>query len=394
MKKYVLISKDAMCCDYLPLYSTRKCRSETPNIDELAAKGTLFENYYTAAPSTVMSFFSMCTGVFAHQTDYQMYEKKRYPVGGETLFTKLKALGYEECHLIWDPDWNIVLDYFDFFRDDVKIYSFEGFRERVGVHKKTNGELFYDADKEAAIFEKTEKLISDLIASEKSTFIWIHFPHVISGHACYGADISLFDRYVGMIRKYVDDDCIAITADHGNMNGSKGKLAYGHDVYNKAIRIPLITPRIDNLAVCKSNISSVDLFDILFAKKIPEREFVYSDSAYRAQKNRKLAIMYGKYKYIYNKKTKTEELYDLEYDPDEDFSIMYDNLFDVDRKITLPIREQYYYPDWAELPAIREKLSEHRKQIWRNGSLPVVIKSGLKDFVRPAYRKLMRLLKK
>ena len=30
-----------------------------------------------------------------------------------------------------------------------------------------------------------------------------------------------------MIRGLVPDDCIAITADHGNLNGYRGKLAYG-----------------------------------------------------------------------------------------------------------------------------------------------------------------------
>ena len=36
-----------------------------------------------------------------------------------------------------------------------------------------------------------------------------------------------------------------IAADHGNMNGMKGKISYGHDVYETAVNIPLIAPRID-----------------------------------------------------------------------------------------------------------------------------------------------------
>ena len=394
MKKYVIISKDALCCDYLTLYGEKKCSSNTPNIIELANKGTLFKNHYTAAPSTVMSFYSMCTGIYSHDTDYQMYEKKRYAVDCETIFTRVRDLGYEECHLIWDPDWDVLLEYFDYFRDDVTIHSFDGFRESVGVHKKTEGEMFYDSEKEKETFDRIEALMKTLLTSDKSTFVWIHFPHVIRGHACYGADISLFDRYVGMIRKYIDDEYIAITADHGNMNGSKGKLAYGHDVYNKAIKIPLIAPRIADVSICERNTSSTDLFEILFSKQIPMSEFVYSDSAYRAQKNRKLAILYGKYKYIYNKKDKTEELYDLEYDPDENFSIMSDVLFDVDRKINISIREQYYYPYWSELPRIRSFLREQRKKIWRNGTASVVFKSWLKDLVRPIYRRLIKLIKK
>lgn len=385
MKKYVIISKDAMCCDYLHLYGEKSWQAKTPNIDALAAKGTLFTKYYTAAPSTVMSFFSMITGQYAHETPYEMYERKHYKYEGETFFTKLKKEGYSECHIIWDSAWDVLPTYFDCYRSDVIIHSFEGLREGVGVHKKKEGDLFRDSKKEKVTLEKVESLIKEVLDNDKDIFLWVHFPHVLSGRAAYGSDIDLFDQYVGMIRKYVPDSCIAITADHGNMNGFRGKLAYGFDVYNKVIRIPLITPRIDNQEIIESNVSSVDLYEILFNKTIPNREFIYSDSAYRAQKSRKLAIISGDYKYIFTKKTGYEELYDLSFDPQENFSLMKDVLFDVDRKINVAIREEYYYTGWSEITDVRKKMSAEKNRIWENGSKAVVFKSNVKDMIRPLY---------
>lgn len=386
MNTYLFITKDAVCTDYLPLYGNK--RFKTPNIDELARKGTVFLNHYTCAPSTVMSFWGMITGELAHDTDFQLYEKKRAKFHGDTIFTKIQNAGLEP-HLIWDDEWDILLEYEDIF-NDVKLHSIKDLKQAVGSHFIHEGFLENNDAKIDKALAVTEQKLKYILAKNNDSFIWLHLPHVISGKTGYGTDIEVFDRFVEMARKYVSDDCIAISSDHGNMNGHKGKICYGHDVYNPAIRIPLITPRINDIAEYTDNTSNIDLFDILFEGKIPKHEFVYSDTAYRAQKNRKLAIMYGKYKYIYNKKTKTEELYDLEFDPDENFSIMHDYVFDIDRKINAPSRELYYYDEWDKLADIRLKLRAEKDRIWRNGDFSVVLKSNIKDILRPAYLMLSR----
>lgn len=393
-KKKIIISKDALCKDYLHFYGTRMAQQDTPNLDALVSQGTLFTNYYTAAPSTVMSFYSMATGKFAHETDFEMYERAHLHVPGETIFTKAKSLGYHSCHVIWDSMWDVLPQYYDYFRDDVTIHSVHELRESVGVHKKSNGCLFSDNVKAQNTLARVEELLKSILFQEENAFIWLHLPHVLSGRACYGADIELFDQYVGMVRKYIPDECIIITADHGNMNGLKGKLAYGFDVYDKVANIPLIVPRIDGQNVCEKTVSSVDLYSIVFEKTIPYREFIYCDSAYRAQKHRKLAIVYKNFKYIYNKRTDTEELYDLQYDPDENLSLISDDLFDVDRKIKIKIHEEYFYPRWQIIPQIRECMRAEKERVWKNGSIPVIIKSNVKDMIRPLYELFLRFAPK
>lgn len=393
-KVKVIISKDAMCTDYLPIYGNKYWEGKTPNIDELARQGTVYTNYFTAAPSTVMSFFSMATGKFAHETEYEMYEKKHYMYKGETIFTKATDNGFDECHIIWGTAWEPLRIYFDYFHDDVIMHNMENFSQGVGPHFNHSDLLRPDKYKEEKTFQMIENEVKGVVENDKNVFLWIHFPHVIYGRVAYGSDIDLFDRYVGMIRKYVPDDCIHITTDHGNMNGKKGKLGYGYDVINGAIRIPLITPRRDDKSVYEANLSTVDLSKLLFNEPIEHREFIYSDTAYRAQKHRKLAIISGDYKYVYSKKTGKEELYDLKYDPNEEFSIMSDYLFDVDRKITMQSREEYFYPRWDEAISMREVFRKEKERIWRNGSTKVVIKSNVKDMIRPLYEVLTRERKK
>lgn len=387
MSNYVLISKDAMCTDYLPVYGNKYW--QTPNIDELASKGTVFQKHYTAAPSTVMSFYSMITGVYGHETKYEMYERIHDVFQGETLFTKLREKGYE-CHIIWGDIWRVLPDYFDCYRDDVIIHEHSSFRQGVGAHYTHDGFLKPNKEKSEKTLAETMDMVKNILEEKDNVFLWVHFPHVINGEVAYGSDIELFDRYVGEIRKYVSDEYIAVTADHGNMNGHKGKICYGHDVYQPAIRIPLITPRIGDMKEYCENSSSTDLVSILFEKKIPKHEFIYSDSAYRAQKNRKLAIVLDHYKYIYNKKTKKEELYDLDFDPTEEYSLIEDYIYDPDRNVNAPSRELYYYPHWDALPEIRSKMRSEKERIWKNGSMSVIIKSNIKDFIRPLYAKLSK----
>ncbi|HPY85730.1 MAG TPA: sulfatase-like hydrolase/transferase, partial [Ruminococcus flavefaciens] len=92
----VLISKDILMPQYLPIYGNSYWK--TPNIDELAAKGTVFKRHYTAAPSTAMAFTAMFTGNYPHETGYATYrEVQEY--NGETLFDRLYERGYQ-CHLV------------------------------------------------------------------------------------------------------------------------------------------------------------------------------------------------------------------------------------------------------------------------------------------------------
>ena len=386
--KYVLISKDAMCTDYLPTYGNGLWN--TPNIDDLAHKGTVFLNHYTAAPSTVMSFFSMITGKYGHETPYEMYERIHDVYQGETFFTKLKRKGYT-CHIVWGDIWKVLPDYFDCYRGDVTIHNIDGFRQGVGAHYKHDGFLSSDEEKKQKTFDMIQQETERILSSEDNVFLWIHFPHVINGEVAYGSDIELFDKYVGMIRSLVPDNCIAITADHGNMNGHKGKICYGYDVYQPNIRIPLITPRIGSLEVYRDNSCSVDLYDILFEGIIPQHRFIYSDSAYCAQHHRKLAIIYSHYKYIFNKSSGTEELYDLAFDPTEEFSVLDDYIFDPDRKVNAPSRELYYYPEWDKLAEVRALLRAEKARIWRNGTLKTVVKSSIKQKILPLYKKMHRV---
>lgn len=379
-KKIVLISKDAMGCFYLPVYGGTYW--QTPNIDELASKGTVFRRHYTAAPSTAMAFISMFAGIYPFETgirDYRPLEKDK--VFHNTLFDKLMEQGYSN-HIIWASTWNNNFASYSNVYENATFHYIDNMSQPVGGKFPHDGRLMPDEKAVQEFLRDFEGTIAEVINATDKTFTWVHFPHVIRGRTGMGRDIEVFDACIGIVRKYTTDENIFITADHGNMNGHSGKVGYGFDVYEPAIRIPLITPRMQGMANYEDVTSNIDLAEMILNNRIVKRDYIVSDSTYYAQKNRKLAIVDKRYKYIFNKENGVEELYDVLFDTNENINIVNMKIFDVDRRIYHPLEEAYYYPFWDESREALEKFRREKSNIWREPTLQEKIYHKLKRIMR------------
>lgn len=360
----LLLTKDACCKAYLPCYGNTYWKGKTPNLDELVAKGTKFNRFYTAAPSSNMAYLSMFTMMFPYQHEIRDYRPLPKDFSGETLFDYAKSQGFEN-HIMWDSDWGGTdVLYARCYGEDTTFHNVKEMRQRVGW-KFPYGCHQFDEQKASAAMARVRSELESMSSSGKKIFLWCHLPHVLNGGTGYGAEIDLYDRYIGLFREFFNDDNIFLSADHGNMNGLKNKLCYGFDVYEPAVNIPLIAPRISGVQECDENISNIDYKSLIFKRQIPHREIIFSDSAYYAQPNRKLAVIYRNYRYLYNKATDSEELYDIEWDPAENYNLIIDTFYDVDRKTTAPACDYYFYPHWEQLEEIREKLRAEKNRIWR-----------------------------
>lgn len=387
----LFLTKDVCCKDYLPCYK-QNCywEGKMPNLDELAAKGTIFNNFFTAAPSSNMSYRGMFTMLFPHEQTVETYKPLDQDFEGDTLFDKATKAGYE-CHVVWDISWekdNFV--YARCYGKNTTLHSIPEFRQKVGSHYIHEGKLVNNDELAAKTVNTLREELKSFMDPNKKIFVWCHIPHVLKGRVEYGGDMDVYDQCIGVFREFFSDDNIFISADHGNMNGLKGKIGYGFDVYEPAICIPLIGPRINNMPVCNQNISNVDIYELLFNRTIPQREFLFSDSAYYAQPHRKTAVIWGKYRYIYNKLDKSEELYDVEWDPNENFNLISDTVYDVDRHVSTPACEYYFYPHWDELPQIREMLRNEKNKMWRDAKLSQNLYFKLKRKIATFYLSLKK----
>ena len=367
MKKMIfLLSKDAMSIENLPLYGNKYWK--TPNIDALAQKGTVFYNHHTSAASTSMVFSSMLTGKYPHE----FTNRKRYvhvPVNEHrSIFDELQEQGYD-CHIIWSSDymtgaWPYVREFGD--ETKTKIHVVE-MHQTAGLHREEGKELVR-SDKVAE--ETCQKVIEELesISKTEKQFIWLHLPHVLKGRISYGDDIDLTDMLLGFVRQRYGDENIYFTADHGHMNFHKNIMAYGFHVYELTCRVPLIIPRINGLTRVDELTSHIDLKTLLLENRIVKRNFVFVDTQYYTQPYRKLAVISNQFKYIYNKKENTEELYDLKWDPEERFNLLEIDRYDDDKNLVRNTRELYFYPYWGDAERAYEMLKAEKDKIWRIGT--------------------------
>ncbi len=370
----LLLTKDALCKEYLPIYGNQYWKGKTSNIDELAGKGTVFDRHITAAPSTVMAFRAMVTGKFAHEQPYANYTPKEVPGEETDLFQYAEKKGYKG-HIIWDQAWdNMVLRYGNCYGPNTIIHSLPELRQGVGCHYNHVEPLKNNDDKCEETLERIIKEIENIFTKDKQVLLWIHLPHVINGRTAYGSDIDIFDNLIGRLRRFFLDENIFISADHGNMNAHNGKYCYGFDVNTSAVEIPFISPRLNECSHYSGLTSNVDIRSIIFDRIIPERTIVYADCAYYAQPHRKLAIYKGDFAYIFNKLNGKEELYDIVNDHFELCNLCIKDHHDIDRKLTSPTREYYFSPYWDDVDSLIQDFRNERNRIWRNAPLSVEIK--------------------
>lgn len=358
----IILSKDVLRADYLPPYGNDYW--QTPHISELAEKGTVFGCHYTAAPSSAMAYTCMFSGLNAYELERSKYTEVEPFKQAPTLFDMLEDLKYG-CHVIWDKRWyqNAYRFSKSYGSNKTKFHNLK-IEQTVGPHNIDISKI-NSGDAVEAINKILQEV--DSITDEK-LFLWIHLPHVLAGRTGYGSDIDLFDNLVGEIRKRFNDNSIYITADHGHMNCEKGIPVYGAHVYEGAIRIPLISPRIDNKSRITFPTSNIQLKDIIIQNKLAKLDYIYSDSQYYAQPNRKLAIIKDNYKYIFNKKNRTEELYDIDWDPTENINLLTKTIRDKDRGKKYFMNEVFFYPYFAEAKIAYNILRDRRQKIWKNGS--------------------------
>ena len=347
MSNVIFISKDALNKHALPTYGNSFWK--TPNIDELAKKGTIFNRHYTAAGSTAMAFTAMALGDYCYKTGRKKY-KNEESLNGDTLFDKADKIGYE-CHIVWDDSYTeFAKKHFRCEGINTTIHGLKGIKQQETRHiKGTFDDVSFNWDETNKALELIKnELLSIKNNAKRDIFLWMHLPHVMRGRQGYGSDIDVFDQIIGIAREIFGDETISISADHGHMNGWKNKYHYGYDVGEEAICIPLVCPRINGESHIDYPTSTIQMFDI--------------------QPKRKIAIIKGNYKYCFDKEGKKEYLYDLEFDKEENHNLIHTEFYDTDRFLWYSTAQCFYYPRWKESVAVVDELRKIKNTIWKNGS--------------------------
>ena len=341
IERIVLISIDTCRADYLSCYGYS--RNTTPNIDELAKEGILFENVISPVPLTLPAHSSMFTGTIGPY--HGVHDNTHYKLASSniTLAEILKEAGFATSAFIgaFVLDSQFGMDQgFDTYNDDFEERHMAGtVSERKGAEVSRLGIQWLENNR------------------DRDFFLFLHYydphnpyepPPPFSADYVgnqYGGEIAYTDHCIGQVIAKLkelalyESTLIIVTGDHGEMLGEHGEKDHGFFIYQSAIKVPLIF-KLPGQSLGKRVSSAVGLIDIVptvccllgikppvaqgkslsdywrhQAEPVGER-FLYTETLFPTKYNANtlFGLVTDKYKYIQSTRP---ELYDLVNDPCE-----------------------------------------------------------------------------
>jgi arylsulfatase A-like enzyme len=259
----ILIVVDALRPDHLGCYGY--ARPTSPNIDSLASGGVVFETAITHAPWTKVSFPSFLTSLYPFQHGISNWESI-LPDSLLTMAEYLKTKGYSTAcavqHAVLAPKFN-TLQGFDII-EPLILWREGATKVRRSVLESIDASPepffimahFFDAHKP---YNMPEKYV-DLVREDEAIEPYYHWNELdfvgiynvpakaeIEGNLLlYDACIRFADDEIGRILHYLDEQglventLVIVTADHGEAFWEHGLPLHSTNVYDEALKVPLI----------------------------------------------------------------------------------------------------------------------------------------------------------
>ncbi|HYK42082.1 MAG TPA: sulfatase-like hydrolase/transferase [Thermoanaerobaculia bacterium] len=238
----ILITIDTLRADSLGYAGNTRVR--TPNLDRLAAEGTVFTAAHAHNVMTLPSHVNILTGLYPYQHGVRDNEGFRLDPKIPTLASILKARGYATAAVIgaFPLDGRFGLSH------DFDLYDQ---RYPQGAHE-------YD-------FTVAERSASEVVAvarewfgaqGDRPRFLWVHLydchspyrppPSVAAAYpdAPYLGEVAGVDEALAPlladVRASSRPKLLVMTADHGESLGEHGETTHGLFAYEATLHVPLL----------------------------------------------------------------------------------------------------------------------------------------------------------
>ena len=255
----VLVMVDTLRADHLGCYGYE--RDTSPNLDDLAARGVLFESFYSVAPWTNPAIASLFTGRYPLAVCPPLPHKKAIgiplPSQLPTLAERLSEAGYRTVALVDHPGINPELQ-FD-----------QGFEQWHSLFREGGFDAWTVTDSQFVI-DRLEASLDEL--GSEAFFLYLHlvYPHrpyappppydslfgessQKKGRAhrqeminAYDGEIRYTDELLGRVAKALSDrrldptTWLMVTSDHGEGFWEHNQAEHGNSFFNELTRVPLI----------------------------------------------------------------------------------------------------------------------------------------------------------
>jgi arylsulfatase A-like enzyme len=254
----LLVSIDCLRADHVGAYGYE--RDTTPNLDELAADGTVFENAFATASWTLPTHMSMLTGLLpsfhgatkweklSSSIDYlpELLGEAGYRTSGVVSWVYLSQTygferGFHSYQVLDDPEASDVVD-----RALVELDRGAGQLQFLFVHLYDPHWPYLPPDDLLTRFGERPRDISDLLeitSKQEPPADELAIEEVVR---LYDAEIAFADRELGRLftaleeRGLYDDFLIVVTADHGEAFHEHDHWQHSATLYDEITHVPLI----------------------------------------------------------------------------------------------------------------------------------------------------------
>jgi len=243
----VIITIDTLRADHMSCYGYE--RPTTPNLDRLAASGTLFEQARVQGPMTRFSVPSFVTGRYHSELKRTGGKWPRVAPEHRALGDRFKELGYAtaavSCHFYFLRRYGLTQGF--------DVVDLKPAFTRTPFHRHVTGDL---------VTKHGLGLLPDLKAKQPF-LLWLHYgdPHSdyrnhpsapqwgrtwkdLYDQEVYFTDSEIERLRLGLEREgLLDRTVLVVSSDHGEglkRSEDHGKLFHGQHVYDNLVRVPLI----------------------------------------------------------------------------------------------------------------------------------------------------------
>jgi len=368
----ILIFADSLRPDHLGCYGYGK--NTSPNIDQFAKDAMLFENCFSHAPETRLSYASILTGFLPHEA--KLSENIMLPSEVKTLPEILQELGYKTVAVIgnyllskgkgWEQGFMIyddAMNQYELIRQlpertaryttDRAIELIKQFHQDhlfMWIHyQDTHGpytppepfkHLFQNPDQKPYYLKINESLSGrGGIPSYQNLGIYPDFYYYLSQ---YDGEIAYLDQHVGRLIDALKESglyenaLIIFSSDHGEGMGEHNYyFAHGENLYNSLIHVPLIIKYGQQLTGKRIDfVQHIDIIPTIFNllglkmdsrfrghdlhQEHREGKEIFSEmDSLLVEDKIKFSLISNGFKLIYTPLSKQYQLFDLKTDPSE-----------------------------------------------------------------------------
>jgi choline-sulfatase len=218
------------------------------NLDQLAAKSTVFERAYSLASYTGKSIGPLLIGKYPSETRRGWLHFNRFGTDETFVQERLQAAGIRtigvQGHWYFTPEYGVGRGF------DVLDLS------ATPTERQLDGDTTVNSHKlsDAAI-----RQLSKPENAQSRFFMWVHYldPHAeyqrhpgfdfgSRGRDLYDSEVAFTDQQIGRLLDFVAASelgartAIVVTSDHGEAFGEHGMYRHGNEVWEALVRVPLI----------------------------------------------------------------------------------------------------------------------------------------------------------